>query len=162
MTQNDRPATSLALEDLVPDSAMDGEMVWQREDSVKFQFTYMEIPVTARYEKREAEGLLDLAGLVGTLPYSSESRTARVNVQAILDAANDSLGPVFVLTADHQILLEARRTLDAPVTTVGVLACLASVLCRLEPYLECIRVFLAPPASPQAARHPVQPAWRGQ
>lgn len=132
-----------------------------QQGPIKFDFVYHAIPIAVMLEEVPPMARLKLVGDVGPMPYTAESAAARVNVQAILDAANHALGPVFRVTADNRILLGGERALAAPVTAVTLIEAVVQILRSLEGYLECIAVFLRPPATGGRNRlGAVLPAWR--
>jgi hypothetical protein len=109
-----------------------------------FSFVYCDIPCAAVLREEGGEAELTVTARLGPLPFSAESARARGSLQAIIDAANQSLGGVFTVT-DGQIRLTLTAHAPGPVGAVTVVTAVTRLLVPVKPYLACLALFLTPP-----------------
>ena len=143
--------------------AVDGEghELGGSSQRIAFRFTYRNVPFTARFEEAAEGPGLDLHGDVGPMPYSAESALARLELQTIVNAANEDLGNLLMI-ADGRILIVGSARLTSPVTAAALISSIVLFLLPLKPYLETFEVFLQPPGEAKTATQTaLRPAWRG-
>jgi hypothetical protein len=128
----------------------------------EFSFVFRGIGFAVRCDEGDDETLaVRVAGDLGPLPYSLQSREARRAVLTIIASANETFGrAVFRIGEDNRLVVGGKVRLEPPVTPVRAVAAAASVVHDVLPYLECIAVFLRPPRLPRAKGDGlVMPAW---
>lgn len=119
---------------------------------IGFRFDYLGWEIAARLLEDGPASLVLTANL-GPMPFTAEARGERADLQAIVDAANASLGPRLEVTAERRIVLTASGGVDVPLTAVSLIAAVARMLLPVTPYLELLAVFLRPAGGGG-------PAWR--
>jgi hypothetical protein len=128
----------------------------------QFDFTYRQIRFACRCDETAGQPHLKLVGDVGPLPFSAESPTARAAIQAIVDSANATLGPVFRLT-NGRVLLGGEGDLPSPVTATDLISAVVRFVLPARPYLELIAEVVRPPMAPaKPGEAHLREAWRRQ
>ncbi len=138
-----------------------------REGPVRFRFSFRDVPFRVLISQQDAETRLALVGDAGPYPYTAESRTARENLSAILDSANDAfrhkgVPAHFRITDQGAMVYVAETPVATPLGAADMVTTLAELVLHAAPYLECISAFVRPP---DARRRPdevgaVRSAWR--
>jgi len=127
---------------------------------VKFDFAYADLRFVCRCEDSGEILSLKLVGDAGPLPFTAESPSGRAALQAIIDEANQVLGPVFKV-GRGRILLAHDCTLARPLTATALVAAAAIFLIPARPYLELIAEVVRPPlATAKPGESAVRPGWR--
>jgi len=128
---------------------------------VEFAFTYVGVRFACRSELIDSDAaVLRLAGDVGPLPFSAESRRGRAAIQAIVDEAGNTLGPLFKLTRGR-IMVGGDRPLAAPITAAVLVTAVASFMLPIRPYLDILAEVVRPPMQPaKPGESPLRPEWR--
>jgi len=124
-----------------------------------FAFTWRQTRFNVRYQEQDGLAHMDLSADLCPMPFSSESPQARVDLDAIMKAANVMLGPVIQLRKG-QLRLFARIKVESPVTAVGLVSPLTSFLVRLRPYLDCLSVIICPPMDAKNGQTRLRPHYR--
>jgi len=132
--------------------------------SFGFAFTWQQFRFAVRYQDNQGQepqgqAYMDLSADLCPLPFSSESPQARIDLKAIMDAANQMLGPVIQLNKG-QLRLNARLKVQPPVTAVGMVTPLTGFLIRLRPYLDCLGVIVCPPLESKPGQTRLRPHYR--
>ncbi len=139
-----------------------GEAMATAMAPIKFDFVYADIRVSCRCDQQDGGGShLRILGNAGVLPYTAESPSARAAIHAIVEAANQVLGPTFRLTNGH-ILMSGERTLPPPVNATALVSEVVRFLVPAKPYLSVIADVVRPPMAPAEGgdTQPVRLEWR--
>lgn len=127
---------------------------------IRFRFVYRGIPIAVEIEDADGASDLRMVGDVGPMPFTSESADARVDLHAIIDAANGHLGQRFRVSEDGHILMAMRAPIEPPLNAARLVAALVRALAPVTPYLECIAVFLHPPCARKPGEGALAADWR--
>lgn len=130
---------------------------------LRFGFVIHGVPFAAVLDESD-EGIgLSLLGELGPMPYSAEAVQARVNLHAVIDAANEHLGPHLEVSNDGRMLLHRRAIIRGPLTAVNIISAIARLLLPSAGYLECVAAFVRPPAlAAKQGESAVLPEWRNR
>jgi len=113
-----------------PAADAQGVVVDVGKRSLAFGFTWAGIDFTAIYGE-------DQQGVLIALSARLNSSLLPADIQAVVAAANDRLGPLLRLTAGGVELVGTTRV-PTPVTAVSLIGALASFLLPAKPYLELL------------------------
>ncbi|HVI50997.1 MAG TPA: hypothetical protein VM661_07295 [Candidatus Sulfotelmatobacter sp.] len=129
-----------------------------KRDNFRFTFVWRMLKFQAAYhEQGGAE--MDLSAEIGPFPFSAESPQARVDLKAIIAAANSQLGPVFQ-ERQGRIVLIRRLPVILPVTAVGLITAVTGFLLKIAPYLDCIATVMATPLEVAKGAPRLRPNYR--
>ncbi len=127
---------------------------------IHFDFVYRDIPFTANYDETGDSAVMQLAGIVGPLPFTAESPPARSGLSLIVAEANDVLGGGFAVDGGR-IVLQGELPIIRPVTATKVIAAAAAMLLPAAPYLDMIATYVRPPQEEgKPGESSVRPEWR--
>jgi hypothetical protein len=126
---------------------------------ITFDFAFRGNRFGGRYDDSDGRGSLKVVADLGPLPYSAESPEARAGLLCIVEAANQSIGPVFRI-ALGRILIGTEHTVDLPVTAIGLVTAAAQVLLPFGPYIDLVATYLRPPLAIKPGESALRPEWR--
>ena len=86
--------------------------------------------------------LLKLAGVVGHLPYSIESRFAREALSALLSRDPANCHAQLTLDRDHRIMVQGEMPLDGAATPARIVATAATIVASAKPLIELVQLYL--------------------
>lgn len=114
---------------------------------LRFRFEHWGIPIEAT-AWREAKGAIQVRidGSLGPLPYTVEGPERRRRVLEILYAARFMEMPVLLLNRDQEIVLCGETVVQEPVTQVGLIGAIVSLVVDAHPFVEMLGEVLAPDA----------------
>lgn len=135
-----------------------GREAGTRRDNFRFTFVWRMLKFQAAYHEKDGAEV-DLTAEIGPFPFSAESPQARIDLKAILTAANGQLGPVFQLR-QNRIVLIRRLPVTLPVTAVELITAITAFLLRLAPYLDCIATVMATPLEVAKGAPRLRPNYR--
>jgi hypothetical protein len=140
----------------------DGKPLSIGNGNVQFDFGFRGVRMAGDLTQTAEQASLKLVGDLGPMPFSGESRAARAGLTRIVEAANDHLGPGYFKVVHGRILMGADHiAVPAPVTATGLITAVARLLLPLQPYMELVGYYVAPPLVPRrAGQSAVRPEWR--
>lgn len=117
---------------------------------LRFRFEHLGIPVEAMVW-REPQGAVRVRidGSLGPLPYTVEGPDRRRRALEVLFAARFMDMPVLLLNRDQEIVLCGETAVQEPVTQVGLISAIVSLVVDVHPFLDLLGEVLAP--TPKAA-----------
>jgi hypothetical protein len=119
-----------------PFDLADAWTTWGRP--LVFRFCVGEVPFEARASWRDDRVMLSLAGALGTLPFTIESRQRRRRLAMVLAAARRGSGLAWTIDQRHEMRVTGDAELAAPVTPAALLGGVVELLLRCRPYLELL------------------------
>jgi hypothetical protein len=116
-----------------------------------FGFVYREIPFLAAIRREEEKTYIAIEADLGILPYSLEFREKRDRLLDCLALLDRAAPGAIALTRHKRIAYRDRVEIHQALTSVNVLAYVASMLLDARPYLDLLSEPLAlSPESPKA------------
>ena len=109
---------------------------------VEFRFVYAGIPFDAHAQYVGNQPVLHLSGEVGPVPYSAESIPVRRASHAVLRASWTLPHSRLVAWPGGRIRAIGKMPLPAPLTPVGIITAVTSMILDLKPYLDLIAELL--------------------
>lgn len=111
-----------------------------------FRFEYLGYPFAVRATSGPDGSTVQIRAILGTLPYTAESRVRRVSALRVLAAVGQSLGQRIRLGANQRIMLIDRRRVREPLTPVNLMTLMATMLLEAKPYLALLAEYAGPTA----------------
>ncbi|OIR06134.1 hypothetical protein GALL_116060 [mine drainage metagenome] len=124
-----------------------------------FHFSWRQYKFRGDYREAGGGAALTLQSDLCPMPFSAESPQARIDLEAVVRAANKALGAVLRVERGH-IALHHPLEIPLPLTAVGLITPLTAFLIRLSPYLDCLGLVMAPPLSQPRGVSLLRPAYR--
>lgn len=113
-----------------------GNILKTERDRLSFSFAFLGTRFEATAALGSAHKLnLELAGDLGPLPFSVESRMARSAVLDMVAAGEFGFGR-FAIAKNQMIRVEGSVPIEQPLTPVGLLTALTAFLLDLKPHLD--------------------------
>ncbi len=117
------------------------------EGPVRFSFLWRDITFNGSLDDAKGAVMLVLSADLGRLPFSAESRQARVNLSALLETAGDCLGGMLGLDAHQHIKLAFETALDSDFSASTLVATITCFLVMGEPWVDLIKLLMPPPGT---------------
>lgn len=126
--------------------ASDGRMRRvEPRNCLRLRFEHLGIPMEAT-AWRAAEGnvRVRIDASLGPLPYTVEDPGRRRRALALLLAARFMDMPVLLLNREQEIVLRAEAEVQPPVSQLGLITAITSLVVDVHPFLEALGEVLAP------------------
>jgi hypothetical protein len=114
------------------------------EGPIRFTFVWRHTAFQGVLDDSQGAVMLSLSADLGRLPFSAESRQARVNLSALLEAAEKSLGGMLRLDPGQHILLSFETMLDSDFSASTLVATIACFLVMGQPWVDMIALLMPP------------------
>lgn len=120
----------------------DGSLLASHDRTTQhFRFLWRGETFHVRY-RHDAEGArVRVAADLARLPYVAEDAERYAALKRIVDAARDHIGPDLHVTRDRRIVIGRRMEVAPPMTADRLMALLAEMLLRLDPYLRLVQEY---------------------
>ena len=109
-----------------------------------FEFVYLGYPFSVRAQSSDNLTSIVIRTVLGNLPYSAESRQARLAVVRILSAINRKLNFNLSLAKNQRLILSGEVINDESLSPANLLTMVSTVLLQSRPYLELISEYVTP------------------
>lgn len=149
---NDRPPQSFPLDLHKLDVDADGNLIKRGSNApLRFHFKAFGADIHGVLTADAQGSDLRLAGEAGSLPYSAQSRWARLHAIKILESANRSLGG-FSISRHQRIMVGANMRLTGPATPNALIAALTAFVLEREPFFKLLEMIVREPADRRPKR----------
>ena len=114
-------------------------------EQMEFTFTHQGFLFAVRARSHEQATEMQFRAHLGNLPYTFENPHARINAFSVVEAAGLALGGRITLTKQQRIMLSELIVINEPFTPTLLVTKAASLILRVEPYLDLLSMIITPP-----------------
>jgi len=114
------------------------------EGAIDFQFNYLGFPFAVRAEAGTHGATVNIRAVLGYLPYTAESRSGRLGVMQIIEAASQAMGQRVRLGEKQRLIMSDKRTTNDALTPVNLMALMVGMLLEAKPYLQLLVDYMTP------------------